>query len=71
MARTKTIKSAPKAAPTTDFTIRKQVNGCIRFNSGCIAELALDMEAGTISGRILDDLAGKAYQITGTITEEE
>ena len=69
MAR-KTIKSAPKA-PTTDFTIRKQVTGCIRFNSGCIAELELDMEAGTISGRIHDDLAGKRYTIAGTITEEE
>lgn len=71
MARTKTNKAAPKAAPTTDFTIRKQVNGCIRFNSGCIAELALDMEAGTISGRIHDDTVGKSYTVEGTITEEE
>ena len=70
MAR-KTIKTAPKAAPTTDFTIRKQVNGCIRFNSGCITELSLDMETGTISGRIHDDTVGKSYTVEGTITEEE
>lgn len=69
MAR-KTIKSAPKA-PTTDFTIRKQVHCCIRFNSGCIAALELDMEAGTISGRIHDDTTGKSYTVAGTITEEE
>lgn len=71
MARTKAIKAAPKAAPKTDFTIRKQVNGCIRFNSRCIAEMALDMDAGTISGRILDDTVGKSYTVAGTITEEE
>lgn len=68
MARTKTIKASP---PATDFTIRKQVNGCIRFNSGCIAELALDMEAGAISGRIIDDRTGKSYTVAGKITEEE
>jgi len=71
MARTKTIKSAPKSAPTADFTIRKPVNCFIRFNSGCIAELALDMEAGTISGKIHDDTVGKSYTVAGTITEEE
>ena len=70
MARTKN-KAAPKAVPTPDFTIKKEVKGCIRFNAACIASLIINMEAGTISGRILDDLAGKAYQITGTITEEE
>ena len=71
MARTKAIKSAPKSAPTTDFTIRKQVNVCIRYNSGCVAELDLDMESGTISGMIHDDTVGKSYTVAGTITEEE
>ena len=69
MARAK--KSPTRTAPTTDGTILNPVHGCIRFNSACIANVSIDMEAGTISAVIKDAISGRTYLATGTIEEQE
>jgi len=64
MAKTKTIKSAPalKAAASTDFTYRNELQAVIRFNSACVLEVTADTEQKTLSIRLLDEVNGKTYQ---------
>ncbi len=73
MAKTKTIKAAPKSrnAEVTDDTFRNPVQAMIRFNSACVVFIEIDSEQNTASVQLTNDLTGVKLSGTAELTEVE
>lgn len=73
MAKTKTIKAAPKSrnAEVTDDTFRNPVQALIRFNSACVVFIEIDYEQNTASVQLTNDLTGVKLSGTANLTEVE
>lgn len=73
MAKTKTIKAAPKNrnAEMTDDTFRNPVQALIRFNSACVVFIEIDSEQNTASVQLTNDLTGIKMSGTADLTEVE
>ena len=73
MAKTKTIKAAPKSrnADLTDDTFRNPVQALIRFNSACVVFIEIDSEQNTASVQLKNDLTGVKLSGTAELTEVE
>lgn len=73
MAKTKTIKAAPKSrnADLTDDTFRNPVQALIRFNSACVVFIEIDNEQNTASVQLTNDLTGAKLSGTAELTEVE
>ena len=73
MAKTKTIKAAPKSrnAEGTDNTFRNPVQALIRFNSACVVFIEIDNEQNTASVQLTNDLTGVKMSGTANLTEVE
>lgn len=73
MAKTKTIKAAPKTrnADLTDDTFRNPVQALIRFNSACVVFIEIDSEQNTASVQLTNDLTGVKLSGTAELTEVE
>ena len=73
MAKTKTIKAAPKSrnADLTDDTFRNPVHALIRFNSACVVFIEIDNEHNTASVQLTNDLTGAKLSGTAELTEVE
>ena len=73
MAKTKTIKAAPKSrnADLTDSTFRNPVQALIRFNSACVVFIEIDNEQNTASVQLTNDLTGVKFSGTADLTEVE
>ena len=73
MAKTKTIKAAPKSrnADLTDATFRNPVQALIRFNSACVVFIEIDYEQNTASVQLTNDLTGVKMSGTADLTEVE
>lgn len=73
MAKTKTIKAAPKSrnAEVTDDTFRNPVQALIRFNSACVVFIEIDNEQNTASVQLTNDLTGAKLSGTAELTEVE
>lgn len=71
MAKTKTIKAAPKSrnAEVTDDTFRNPVQGLIRFNSACVVFMNVDTEQKTVSIQLTDEVHG--VKLAGICNLEE
>lgn len=73
MAKTKTIKAAPKSrnADLTDATFRNPVQALIRFNSACVVFIEIDSEQNTASVQLTNELTGVKLSGTAALTEVE
>lgn len=73
MAKTKTIKAAPKTrnADLMDETFRNPVQALIRFNSACVVFIEIDYEQNTASVQLTNDLTGVKMSGTADLTEVE
>lgn len=73
MAKTKTIKAAPKNrnSDLTDATFRNPVQALIRFNSACVVFIEIDNEQNTASVQLTNDLTGVKLSGTAELTEVE
>ncbi len=73
MAKTKTIKAAPKTrnSEVTDDAFRNPVQALIRFNSACFVFIEIDNEQNTASVQLTKDLTGVKLSGTADLTEVE
>lgn len=71
MAKTKTIKAAPKNRndDNTDFTIRNPLNAIIKFNTRCVLDIELNTEQMSVSVIMTDPLTG--YKFNGVAHLED
>lgn len=66
---TRKTRNAKGVGDLPDFTYDEPKKAVIRFNNACIVGIAVDVENGTVSGSVFDDLAGEEFSFEAVYRE--